>query len=89
MERSVKHRAAAVFGTPESSMAEPRIVVMRGLVSIENHCGIERYDADCIAVACALGTVRISGAELTIRRYRRDDMTVAGDVRAVELINTP
>ena len=85
MERTIKKRTAAVFGTPESALGEPRIVVMRGRVCIENHRGVERYDAGCVAVACALGTVRIAGSELSIGRYRRGDVTVTGKICSIEL----
>ena len=60
-----------------------------GWLRCENHKGLLEYTSECVRLAAAGMTVRITGSGLVIGRFGAGDMTVTGSISAVELIPVP
>ncbi len=53
--------------------------------SLEPHDGLVEYSRERISMESTVGRVSVVGENLTIRRMNRQRITVAGQLRAVEL----
>ena len=53
--------------------------------SMEPHGGLVEYDRGRVSIESTLGRVTVLGEDLIIRRMNRQRITVAGQLRAVEL----
>lgn len=53
--------------------------------SMEPHGGLVEYDRARVSIESTLGRVSVLGEDLIIRRMNRQRITVAGQLRAVEL----
>lgn len=52
---------------------------------VENHCGVEKYDACCVCLSTRRGIMKIEGEALLLREMRKGALIVSGDIRRVEL----
>ncbi|MBQ3575348.1 MAG: YabP/YqfC family sporulation protein [Clostridia bacterium] len=52
---------------------------------VENHCGIEKYSAECVCLKTRCGIIKAEGANLTLREVRKGALIISGDIRHVEL----
>lgn len=64
----------------------PQIVCTGNVeVAVHNHRGLERFSPSVVTVRSSLGTVRVEGEELAVRRVTADAVAVTGRILAVRI----
>lgn len=54
-------------------------------VLIENHLGVKGYSTECVIVQLRIGCLHISGENLQILRMSKEQLVIAGRIRAVSI----
>lgn len=58
-------------------------IIGNGRVLIEHHKGIEIYQADCVCVRMAYGTVKILGRNLYFAQISPQQLVISGKIESV------
>lgn len=80
--------AAQRLDVPQDVLTDAPRVEILGFqqVTIEHHRGVTEYTEEAVAVAVSGGTVRVTGAGLTITLMNQGFVTVCGNLADVALL---
>ena len=85
--RTLLESAAQRMDLPADVLAGLPRIELTGFsqFSVEHHRGILEYTADAVTVAVSVGSVRVTGRDLTITLLNRDYVVVRGALEQVAL----
>jgi len=86
MSEGVKRKITEALDLPKDIVLDiPRVTLMgRIAVFIENHKGIIQYSTEVVKVNTPIGTVVIKGENLIIKSILVDEITVEGNICALD-----
>ncbi|HHY42637.1 MAG TPA: sporulation protein YqfC [Thermoanaerobacterales bacterium] len=86
MSEIIKRKISDALDLPQDIILNvPRVVVTGKIaVFIENHKGIVEYNSDSVKINTSVGVVCIKGKQLLIKTIVADEITVEGEISAVE-----
>lgn len=68
----------AVLGEPRMELTSNREMI------VENHTGILEYGTECIRVSCGALTLKVVGAQLTLRAMNETELDIRGIFTGIE-----
>lgn len=82
----LRQRVADLLDLPKDVVLDlPRVVAVGHLqVLVQNHRGLVEYTPERVVAALAVGRLVVSGEELRIGQVTAEELTVTGQIRAIE-----
>lgn len=86
--RALLAAAAERLDVPQDVLTDAHRVEVQGFrqVTVEHHRGVTEYTEEAVGVAVAQGSVRITGAGLTITIMNQGFVVVCGNIANVALV---